>query len=667
MPILALTTLLHDTPHLPSLHLFLSIVFIPSPLRLRCHSHHLTPSSPPLCSLTRSRSPHSPLRHHSPHLPHSRTLSSYLPSSLALGTPTSLTSYKSRELSLRTGATLRRRSLPPPPHPPTPPPTTTHPRTHPAPSYRLLSARAAHDRAIGRRPPAAQRLSPTELTRAPPHGPPPRPHARTHPPHPARSHRHTRSHPRTHASHHHSTTLNFSLLSLFHYLSRPVLSHLRTSRPHHRSAPFLPPYQPPHHTLALTTRHSHTPPSQRLSFDSLSPHAARALLLDTVTDPRATPPPPRPGSFVFWGLGGGVKSALAPHLRTHTSLPSTSLAHSPSPRPSLPSSLASLTPRLPLTPLDDLSDPATPPSSLSALLPSPPPLSCHSSRSTHALSHAPRTTRSPHHPRLHTARRPQPKAPLPPHSLRHASRLAPLELSRRTRTLAHRAARTRRPPRRTSRRTPPPPPPPPTPTHCAHVRHAHATQRAASHFPRASHEDGAEPRTPCRPALLATHLHTPPRISHTATLTTSQPHRRHTRSHATTSSTHNTTPRIRPSPLSSPPRYTFTPHTRPLSSVPTPHTAHSQRYISVNHATSTLEEIAALNLAKFRKAQQELEEAEERADLAEQAIAKFRGKGRAGSVRASSPLSRPPMKSFFDGSAFPPSPSVGYIHVYAFI
>ncbi|CAH0715839.1 unnamed protein product, partial [Brenthis ino] len=44
------------------------------------------------------------------------------------------------------------------------------------------------------------------------------------------------------------------------------------------------------------------------------------------------------------------------------------------------------------------------------------------------------------------------------------------------------------------------------------------------------------------------------------------------------------------------------------------------------------EEIAALNLAKFRKAQQELEEAEERADLAEQAISKFRGKGRAGSA-----------------------------------
>lgn len=51
------------------------------------------------------------------------------------------------------------------------------------------------------------------------------------------------------------------------------------------------------------------------------------------------------------------------------------------------------------------------------------------------------------------------------------------------------------------------------------------------------------------------------------------------------------------------------------------------------------EEIAALNLAKFRKAQQELEEAEERADLAEQAIQKLRTKGRSGSTaRGSSPL-----------------------------
>nr|XP_018918175.1 PREDICTED: myosin heavy chain, muscle isoform X10 [Bemisia tabaci] len=70
------------------------------------------------------------------------------------------------------------------------------------------------------------------------------------------------------------------------------------------------------------------------------------------------------------------------------------------------------------------------------------------------------------------------------------------------------------------------------------------------------------------------------------------------------------------------------------------------------------EEIAALNLAKFRKAQQELEEAEERADLAEQAIAKFRTQkgGRAGSAaRGSSPLAhRPPLRPQLDGGAFPP-------------
>ncbi|XP_065215430.1 myosin heavy chain, muscle isoform X24 [Planococcus citri] len=68
------------------------------------------------------------------------------------------------------------------------------------------------------------------------------------------------------------------------------------------------------------------------------------------------------------------------------------------------------------------------------------------------------------------------------------------------------------------------------------------------------------------------------------------------------------------------------------------------------------EEIAALNLAKFRKAQQELEEAEERADLAEQAIQKMRTKGRSGSTaRGSSPLAhRPPVKPQFDGLAFPP-------------
>ena len=45
------------------------------------------------------------------------------------------------------------------------------------------------------------------------------------------------------------------------------------------------------------------------------------------------------------------------------------------------------------------------------------------------------------------------------------------------------------------------------------------------------------------------------------------------------------------------------------------------------------EEIAALNLAKFRKAQAEAEEAEERASLNEHAMAKLRALGRAGSAQ----------------------------------
>merc|ERR1712142_848203 len=49
------------------------------------------------------------------------------------------------------------------------------------------------------------------------------------------------------------------------------------------------------------------------------------------------------------------------------------------------------------------------------------------------------------------------------------------------------------------------------------------------------------------------------------------------------------------------------------------------------------EEIAALNLAKFRKAQQELEEAEERADIAEQMANKAKVKGRANSMTRMSP------------------------------
>merc|ERR1711879_129121 len=44
------------------------------------------------------------------------------------------------------------------------------------------------------------------------------------------------------------------------------------------------------------------------------------------------------------------------------------------------------------------------------------------------------------------------------------------------------------------------------------------------------------------------------------------------------------------------------------------------------------EEIAALNLAKFRKTQQELQECLERADLSEQAVAKFRARGRSVSM-----------------------------------
>merc|ERR1712242_222100 len=44
------------------------------------------------------------------------------------------------------------------------------------------------------------------------------------------------------------------------------------------------------------------------------------------------------------------------------------------------------------------------------------------------------------------------------------------------------------------------------------------------------------------------------------------------------------------------------------------------------------EEIAALNLAKFRQAQGQLADAEERADLNEQALGKLKAKGRAGSA-----------------------------------
>ena len=49
------------------------------------------------------------------------------------------------------------------------------------------------------------------------------------------------------------------------------------------------------------------------------------------------------------------------------------------------------------------------------------------------------------------------------------------------------------------------------------------------------------------------------------------------------------------------------------------------------HQIEEAEEIAALNLAKFRKVQGDLEQAEEHADLSEQVLAKFRTRNRASS------------------------------------
>ena len=44
------------------------------------------------------------------------------------------------------------------------------------------------------------------------------------------------------------------------------------------------------------------------------------------------------------------------------------------------------------------------------------------------------------------------------------------------------------------------------------------------------------------------------------------------------------------------------------------------------------EEIAAMNLAKFRKTQVDMQESLERADINEQALARFRARGRSMSV-----------------------------------
>ena len=50
--------------------------------------------------------------------------------------------------------------------------------------------------------------------------------------------------------------------------------------------------------------------------------------------------------------------------------------------------------------------------------------------------------------------------------------------------------------------------------------------------------------------------------------------------------------------------------------------------ISINSTFYLQEEIAAINLSKYRKVQHELEDAEERADMAENTLAKLRAKNR---------------------------------------
>ena len=55
------------------------------------------------------------------------------------------------------------------------------------------------------------------------------------------------------------------------------------------------------------------------------------------------------------------------------------------------------------------------------------------------------------------------------------------------------------------------------------------------------------------------------------------------------------------------------------------------------------EEIAALNLAKFRKAQTEVEEAEKRANLAEQAMGKLRARS---IMRSETPVIHPQTLAF---------------------
>ena len=58
---------------------------------------------------------------------------------------------------------------------------------------------------------------------------------------------------------------------------------------------------------------------------------------------------------------------------------------------------------------------------------------------------------------------------------------------------------------------------------------------------------------------------------------------------------------------------------------------HNKQVKTYKKQIEEAEEIAALNLAKFRKVQADLEEAEERADLNEQLVGKFKSRGRSAS------------------------------------
>ena len=56
------------------------------------------------------------------------------------------------------------------------------------------------------------------------------------------------------------------------------------------------------------------------------------------------------------------------------------------------------------------------------------------------------------------------------------------------------------------------------------------------------------------------------------------------------------------------------------------------RFHLLKTKTFVKQEIAAINLSKFRKAQVDLTETQERADLTEQAYAKYKARGRSASI-----------------------------------